>query len=106
MGQCRARGICDRADKVVLDLVLRLSRFPRDMVCQYLDDVCAAALPGGRQTEFRLAYKKVVAQVGVRLTSEEDPEKAFALCTVGTVLGVLYDTEKWIWKSQRTSWAG
>ena len=41
-GTVSSPGIYDRAAKVVLDLVLRLSRFPWDMVCQYLDVVCAA----------------------------------------------------------------
>ena len=40
----------------------------------------------------------MAAQIGVRLASEEDPEKAFALCTVGTVLGIRYNTEKWTWE--------
>ena len=97
-GTVSSPGIYDRAAKVVLDLVLRLSRFPRDMVCQYLDDVCAAAPPGGRLNEFRLAYQRVAAQIGVRLASEDDPEKAFAPCTRGTVLGIRYDTERWTWE--------
>ena len=97
-GTVSSPGLYDRAAKVVLDLVLRLCRFPREMVCQYLDDVCAAAPPGGRLNEFRLAYQKVAAQIGVRLASEEDPEKAFAPTTVGTVLGVRYDTVKWTWE--------
>ena len=97
-GTVSSPGIYDRAAKVVLDLVLRLSRVPWDMVCQYLDDVCAAAPLGGRLNEFRLVYQRVAAQIGVRLASEEDPEKAFAPCTVGTVLGIRYITEKWTWE--------
>jgi hypothetical protein len=45
-GAASSVGIYDRAAKVVLDLVLRVSKFPRSMVCQHLDDVCAAALLG------------------------------------------------------------
>ena len=38
-GAVSSVGIYDRAAKVVLDLVLRLSGFPAKMVCQHLDDV-------------------------------------------------------------------
>ncbi len=39
-------GIFDDAAKVVLDLVCRQAAFPRNMVYQHIDDVCAAALVG------------------------------------------------------------
>ena len=92
-------GIYDRVAKLILDLVLVVSRFPRTMVCQFLDDVCAAAPAGSAAIEgFRLAYRQVAEQVGVKLASEDDPEKAFAPTTVGTVLGVRYDTVAWTWR--------
>ena len=92
-------GIYDRAAKVVLDIVLALSRFPRAMVCQYLDDVCAAAPAGSTALQvFREVYRKVAEEVGVRLAPEDDPEKAFAPTTLGTVLGVSYNTVAWTWE--------
>ena len=98
-GAASSPGIYDRAAKIVLDIVLKLSGFPRNMVCQYLDDVCAAAPAGSSALDsFRACYFAVAEQVGVRLAPEDDPEKAFAPCTVGTVLGVTYDTLAWTWR--------
>jgi hypothetical protein len=39
-----------------------------------------------------------VAQVGISLASRFDPDKSFALCQKGTVLGVAYDTAAWTWE--------
>ena len=98
-GTASSPGLYDRFAKVVLDLALAVSKFPRDMVCQYLDDVCAAAPAGsGALERFRQAYQQVAAQLGVRLASEDDPDKAFAPTTAGTVLGVRYDTVAWTWE--------
>ena len=97
-GAASSPGIYDRAAKIVLDIVLKMSGFPRNMVCQYLDDVCAAAPAGSSALYgFRACYMAVAEQVGVRLAPEDDPEKAFAPCTAGTVLGVTYDTVAWTW---------
>ena len=64
-GTASSPGIYDRLAKVVLGLALALSKFPRDMVCQYLDDVCAAAPAGSTALgRFREAYQQVAAQVG------------------------------------------
>ena len=38
--------ICDRTAKVVLHIVVIRSQFPRELVSQHLDDVCAAAPAG------------------------------------------------------------
>jgi hypothetical protein len=59
------------------------------MVCQYLDDVYAAA--PARST----AYRAVAAKIGVQLALMDDPDKAFLPCTAGVVLGVHYDTVTW-----------
>ena len=98
-GTASSPGLYDRLAKLVLDLALVISKFPRDMVCQYLDDVCAAAPQGlAALGRFREAYRQVAEQVGVKLASEEDLDKAFAPTTVGTVLGVRYDTVAWTWE--------
>ena len=97
-GAASSPGIYDRTAKVVLDIVLAVAKFPRNMVCQYLDDVCAAA-PAGAQSlaVFRHTYREVAARVGVQLAPEDDPEKAFPPGTFGTILGVTYDTVNWTW---------
>jgi len=98
-GAASSPGIYDRAAKVVLDIVLALSKFPSNMVCQYLDDVCAAAPAGsGALALFRNTYKEVATRVGVQLAPEDDPDKAFPPCTHGTILGVTYDTVTWTWQ--------
>jgi hypothetical protein len=84
--------------KTVLDFVIRYSKFPPEMVIQYLDDVCAAAPKGcDSLAKFVDAYRKIAADVGVQLAPTTDPEKAFDGATSGVVLGVHYDTVKWIW---------
>ncbi|MBM3938748.1 MAG: hypothetical protein FJ333_08890 [Sphingomonadales bacterium] len=99
-GSASSPGIYDRAAKVVLDMVLAISKFPRNMAIQYLDDVCATcpAGQGDSLDRFRKAYRDVANQVGVKLASEDDPEKAFAPSTQGVVLGVQYDTQQWTWE--------
>ena len=98
-GTVSSVGIYDRVAKVVLEIVLGLSRFNKELICQHLDDVCAAA-PAGSTTlhVFEDTYRKVAAQVGVKLAPSDDPEKAFSPCTKGTVLGVTYDTMNWTWQ--------
>ena len=97
-GTSSSVGIYDRAAKVVLDLVLKVCGFPRELVCQHLDDVCAAG-PAGSQclAEFVSTYRKVAEEIGVRLAPTDDPDKAFNPCQQGTVLGVTYDTKGWTW---------
>ena len=97
-GAASSPGIYDRLAKLVLDLAVKLSGFPRNMVCQYLDDVCAAMRAGSPAlARFREAYFSVSEQLGVRLSPEDDPDKAFAPRTSGVVLGVLYVSVSWTW---------
>jgi hypothetical protein len=98
-GARSSAGIYDRLAKLVLCLVLAYSRFPPEMVCQYLDDVCAACAAGATDLErFQTAYRAVAAEIGVQLASTADPDKAFAPCTARVVLGVHYDTKEWTWR--------
>ena len=97
-GTSSSVGIYDRAAKVVLQLVFRLSKFPPELVCQHLDDVCAASAAGTADLElFESTYRKVAQQVGVQLAPTDNPEKAFEPCTEGVVLGVMYNTLNWTW---------
>lgn len=98
-GACSSAGIYDRLAKFVLILVLAYCMFPPEMVCQYLDDVCAAC-PANSEAlhRFESAYRAVAAQLGVQLASTEDPDKAFSPRTAGVVLGVHYDTVAWTWR--------
>ena len=97
-GTSSSVGIYDRVAKLVLALVLLVARFPLALVCQHLDDVCAAA-PAGTDglTRLEKAYRGVAKEIGVKLAPTDDPDKAFSPCQAGTVLGVYYDTREWTW---------
>ena len=97
-GGVSSAGIYDDPAKVILDLVCRRASFPRRMVCQHLDDVCAAATAGTCSLQ-RLdkAFQEIAESVGVILAPRDDPEKSFAPCKAGVVFGVYYDTEAWTW---------
>jgi hypothetical protein len=97
-GCVSSAGLYDRLAKLVLAIVLLFSKFPADMVCQYLDDVCGAAPADSEDLHrFEDAYRKVAKHLGVLLAPTTDPDKAFSPCTHGTVLGVYYDTKEWTW---------
>jgi hypothetical protein len=97
-GTSSSVGLYDQVAKLVLEVVLRISKFPREWVCQHLDDVCAAAPEDSPELDrFHKTYRNVASQVGVRLAPLEDKEKAFAPCQEGTVLGVRYDSVNWTW---------
>jgi len=97
-GARSSAGLFDRIAKVILDLAIRLACFSPDMVCQYLDDVCAASPAGSIEIfRFEQAYRDVAAEVGVRLAPTSDPDKAFSPTTSGVVLGVKYDSVAWTW---------
>jgi hypothetical protein len=97
-GSASSAGIFDDVAKLVLDLVCRRANFPRSMVCQHLDDVCAAAAAGSAALHrLDAAFQEIAADLGVELAPRDDPEKSFAPCTQGVVFGVAYDTVKWTW---------
>ena len=75
-GAVSSPGIYERLAKVVLDLAVKLSGFPRNMVCQYLDDICTAMRAGSPSLrKSRESYFSVAEQFGVRLSLEDDPDK-------------------------------
>jgi hypothetical protein len=97
-GAASAAGIFDRLAKLVLFIVLKRAEMPSRCVIQHLDDVCSASPAGsGRAAKFYDTYREVCQTVGVKLASDEDPDKAFGPRTEGIVLGVCYDTEAWVW---------
>jgi hypothetical protein len=97
-GSASSAGIFDDTAKLVLDLVCRRAVFPRSMVCQHLDDVCAATAAGSDALDrFDAAFMELAAELGVELAPRDDPDKSFAPCTAGVVFGVRYDTVAWTW---------
>jgi hypothetical protein len=98
-GASSSAGIFDRTAKLIITIVIFLSGFPKHMICQHLDDTVAAAPAADNSIyEFDKMFQQVAERVGISLAPRDDPDKSFAPCTAGTVLGVFYDTEKWIWK--------
>jgi hypothetical protein len=97
-GGVSSAGLFDDAAKLVLDLVCRRAAFPAHMVCQHLDDVCAAAAAGSDTLQrFDAAFQEIAAAVGVELAPRDDHDKSFGPCTAGVVFGVHYDTVAWTW---------
>ena len=98
-GASSSAGIYDRLAKLILSLVLAISKFPKDMVCQHLDDVVAAAPEDCSSIyNFDKTYTDVADKIGVKLAPRDDPDKAFAPRSEGIVLGIHYDTISWKWK--------
>ena len=97
-GAISSPGIYDDLAKIVVSLACLKAGFPKELVQQHLDDVCACGPANdGRIFEFDKAYREVCDLVGVSLADRSDPDKSFAPTTSGIVLGVVYDTVDWTW---------
>ena len=97
-GSASSAGIFDDAAKVVLDLVCRLAGFPADMICQHLDDICAAAAAKEVLDTFDNAFMETARELGVKLAPRDDHDKTFGPCQKGVVFGIEYDTAEWTWQ--------
>jgi hypothetical protein len=65
-GGVSSAGLFDDPAKILLDLVCRKANFPKTMVCQHLDDVCAATTAGSDSLhKFDAAFKELAADIGV-----------------------------------------
>ena len=97
-GGVSSAGIFDRTAKLVLFIVIARSGIDRQLVCQHLDDCCAAGPAGSAVLErFDAEFFAVAEELGLKLASRDDPDKSFGPSTQGTVLGVYYDTISWTW---------
>ena len=97
-GGVSSAGIFDRLAKVVLFIVIQKSGFREDMVCQHLDDCCAAAPCDSTALEiYDNVFTEVACHLGVRLAPRDDPEKSFGPTKSGVILGIFYDTVTWTW---------
>jgi hypothetical protein len=97
-GASSSAGIFDATAKVFLQIVCAITKFPRQQICQHLDDICAAAADGDRSLwELDAQFQATAAEIGVKLASRDDPDKSFAPCKRGVVFGVDYDTDNWCW---------
>ena len=103
-GSASSAGIFDDLAKVILDLVCRGANFPAHMVCQHLDDICAADNNLARISKFDNTFKEFANFTGIKLAPRENPDKSFAPSKSGTVFGINYDTETWTWSIPQTGW--
>jgi len=96
-GSASSAGIFDDLAKVMLDLVCRGANFPTNMVCQHLDDICAADIDRDRLEKFDNTFKEFASFVGIKLAPRDNPDKSFAPAQTGTIFGICYDTDQWTW---------
>ena len=97
-GGASSAGIFDRLNKLVIFIVATRSGLDRRQICQVLDDCCAAAPASSTCLEvFDEEFARVAKILGIKLAPRDDPEKSFAPCTSGVVLGARYDTKSWTW---------
>ena len=81
--------------KEVVELAIRMDPLLNTMV---LDDLCSVGKDGDDTVNrFFMKYREWAARMGIELAGLDDPGKAFAPCTKGEILGLYYDTDKWIW---------
>ena len=60
--------------------------FSQAMICQHLDDICAAAEAKGELDAFDAAFMEAAKELGVKLAPRDDCEKTFAPCRRGGCL--------------------
>ena len=63
-----------------------------------LDDLCSVGREGDDVLySYFYKYRDWAERLGIELAGLDDPGKAFAPCTKGEILGLYYDTERWVW---------
>jgi len=97
-GGISSAGIFDDGAKLFVDLGTRIAQFPNSMVCQHLDDICAAAsCHSDKLHQLERAFTELANFIGVKLAPKDNPEKAFPPAKQGIVFGIAYDTSSWTW---------
>ena len=62
-----------------------------------LDNPCSVGREGDEVLySYFYKYRDWVERLGIELARLDDPGKAFAPCTQGEILGLYYDTERWV----------
>ena len=94
-------GVFDVVSDVVKEISLLNAKTNPQNALKCLDDVANIDTKGtGRVGRFSKEYERLCSSIGIKLAVEEvnDKEKCFSVGTVGTVLGVTYDLDRWCWK--------
>ena len=97
-GGVSSAGIFDRTNKIVIFIAQYLANMDPDQVCQVLDDCCAAGPENSNMIDrFDECFNELAGDLGIKLAPRDDPEKSFAPCQKGVVLGIEYDSITWSW---------
>ena len=97
-GAVSSAGIFDRTNKVVIFIVASLSGLDPDLICQVLDDCCAASPENSEIIwKFDETFQRIALELGIKLAPRDDPEKSFAPSQKGVVLGIEYNSVTWTW---------
>ena len=95
-GSKSSPGIYDSISNIVRDIANLRAGNERREGFKCLDDTGVI----GTYEECKSFYsenREVCSRIGVRLAPDDDPEKAFDAATSGVILGLSYDTRKWLW---------
>ena len=99
-GATSSAGIFDPINRIVIFIVLKLSGLDGNLCIQHLDDCCSAA-PKDSNILFKFdeIFQSTAEKLGIKLAprSDKDPDKSFAPCKEGVVLGINYNTVSWTW---------
>jgi len=80
------------------ELARTISRLPAEEYHRTLDDTTIVCKEGKTGRRFVQAYRRICKFINIQLADEDDEkEKAFSNSTVGTVLGIQFNTEQGTW---------
>ena len=96
-GTVSSPGIFDDLAKLVFWIARELVSYPARLTEQHLDDAFGCGDDRRRLLSLYESYRAVADQRGVRLASEDDPEKMLKPCKEATILGVQFETDSWHW---------
>ena len=90
----------DTPAKTIQVVARTMSKIPKELVKQTLDDTASVGPQGsGQCEEFAKNYKEVCRQLNIELAGDcPNGEKAFTNSTVGTVLGIHFNSNTLSWK--------
>ena len=97
-GGVSSAGIFDRVNKILIHIALTLAKLDPGLICQVLDNCCAAAPEHSTLLEeFDRTFHELAKDIRIKLAPRDDPDKSFAPQQRGVILGIEYDTVNWTW---------
>ena len=97
-GTISSVGLYDRFARLIVLIAVGFLSYPSRLVIQHLDDVCVIGKEG-MVNKFYDTYREICSDTGVSLQEPRDAaeDKAFGPTQRGSMLGVWFDTNEWIW---------